>query len=166
MSKLKPYLGEELEPNQEVCPFCKSICEPGASLYCSHYLASKIDGDLCWYATEHEKQFLEGDDFFTHLADLYMFTKVSSIELAQLISDSKFIDLIKTVEEVEFSLERFVTMDHTSNAKYKNSGNLFHGIYAENVTFLQEMIKTIQKHRNIFYAVFTLSNADYSISKN
>ena len=40
-------------------------------LYCAHYLAAKIDGDLSWYSTER-KLLSQIEKFFSQLKELFL----------------------------------------------------------------------------------------------
>ena len=156
-----------MEEFQEVCPYCSCICEPGAVLYCTHYSGARIDGLLCWYATSREKILKQIEDFLSQLEDISVFSKLGEADLIKLINDPKFTDLIKRAEECEYDLENFLIYGYQFKyAEHQNKDNLFIGIYTDRFDIFEDLEAILKKYSNILSAIYTLTKAGYSVSKN
>ena len=92
---------------------------------------------------------------------------MGKVNLVNLINDTKFTDFIKIAEECEYDLDVFfVNGEHFKFAEHQNKQNLFHGIYTDRFDLIEDLEAIIKNYSNIISAILTLTEADYSVSKN
>ena len=108
MMDLPEYNGQEIQDYQEVCPICDRICEPGAMLFCDHYLGVIESGDLIWIPTEKDKHFDGIRNFLAELDDLNGFYEEVYSATHSLLLDNELKTLIKNFEKYEFNLANYI----------------------------------------------------------
>ena len=102
---LPRYSQQEMEEYQEVCPTCDQICEPGAMLYCSHYIGVMEAEDLIWIPSDKDKIMKIMSEFCCELENLLVFNREIYTTVINLIFDERLKNLISAFENFEFGFE-------------------------------------------------------------
>lgn len=164
MMDLPEYNGQEIQDYQEVCPICDRICEPGAMLFCDHYLGVIESGDLIWIPTEKDKHFDEIRNFLAELDDLNGFYEEVYNATHSLLLDNELQRLIKNFEKYEFNLANYIQ----NNSLYRpatvyRKSNLFSGFYTEHFDVIISSSQKIKDQIFLFTSLVTVLKAGYQV---
>lgn len=164
MMDLPEYNGQEIQDYQEVCPICDRICEPGAMLFCDHYLGVIESGDLIWIPTEKDKHFDEIRNFLAELDDLNGFYEEVYNATHSLLLDNELQRLIKNFEKYEFNLANYIR----NNSLYRpatvyHKSNLFSGFYTEHFDVIISSSQKIKDQIFLFTSLVTVLKAGYQV---
>jgi len=170
---LPKYNKKKIEEYQEVCPICDCICEPGAMLFCDHYIGVFESGELIWIPTEKIELFEIVRNFCAELDDLFVFHRERYTTVLNLMFDQdltipeidKFKSFISTLEACEFSLESYISDNDIFNfSKVRHTSNLFHGVYTNYPHEVNELAQTIPKKSALFNSLLTILKAGYQVT--
>lgn len=161
---LPEYNGQEIQDYQEVCPICDRICEPGAMLFCDHYLGVIESGDLIWIPTEKDKHFDGIRNFLAELDDLNGFYEEVYNATHSLLLDNELKKLIKNFEKYEFNLANYIQ----NNSLYRpatvyHKSNLFSGFYTEHFDVIISSSQEIKDQISLFTSLVTVLKAGYQV---
>ena len=161
---LPEYNGQEIQDYQEVCPICDRICEPGAMLFCDHYLGVIESGDLIWIPTEKDKHFDGIRNFLAELDDLNGFYEEVYSATHSLLLDNELKKLIKNFEKYEFNLANYIQ----NNSLYRpatvyHKSNLFSGFYTEHFNVIISSSQEIKDQISLFTSLVTVLKAGYQV---
>lgn len=164
MMDLPEYNGQEIQDYQEVCPICDRICEPGAMLFCDHYLGVIESGDLIWIPTEKDKHFDGIRNFLAELDDLNGFYEEVYNATHSLLLDNELKKLIKNFEKYEFNLANYIQ----NNSLYRpatvyRKSNLFSGFYTEHFDVIISSSQEIKNQISLFSSLVNVLKAGYQV---
>ncbi len=164
---LPRYSQQEMEEYQEVCPICNRICEPGAMLYCSHYIGVMEAGDLIWIPSDRDKTLKIMSEFCCELENLFVDNREIYTSVINLIFDANLKNLISAFENFEFGFESYISGSNISSfAEVHHPSNLFHGLYVNHFNAINALADTITEQNSLFKSLVTVVKAGYEVNSS